>query len=54
VPANIGGEAATWAGNLRRAGRIEEYSLAAAALEDAYVALVGAATVEEKTDVRAA
>ena len=54
VPASMGGEAATWAGNLRRAGRIEEYSLAPATLEDAYVALVGAATIEEETDVRAA
>lgn len=54
VPANMGGEAATWAGNLRRAGLIEEYSLAPATLEDAYVALVGATTIEEETDVRAA
>jgi ABC-2 type transport system ATP-binding protein len=54
VPENMGGEAAGWAGNLRRAGRIEEYSLAPATLEDAYVALVGAATTEEETDVRAA
>jgi ABC-2 type transport system ATP-binding protein len=54
VPANMGGEAATWAGNLRRTGWIEEYSLAPATLEDAYVALVGAATIEEETNVRAA
>jgi ABC-2 type transport system ATP-binding protein len=58
VPESMGGRAATWAQDLRRAGRIEEYSLAPATLEDAYVALVGAteatAANEEETDVRAA
>jgi ABC-2 type transport system ATP-binding protein len=58
VPAALGGEAAMWAQNLRRNGRVEEYSLAPATLEDAYVALVGAATQtdisEEETNVRAA
>ena len=63
VPARMAGEAATWAGDLRRAGRIEEFSLSPATLEDAYVALVESAPVpatattassEETTDVRAA
>ena len=58
VPAALGGEAAMWAQNLRRSGRVEEYSLAPATLEDAYVALVGADTqtdtTEEETNVRAA
>jgi ABC-2 type transport system ATP-binding protein len=58
VPARMGGAAAMWAQDLRRAGRIEEYSLAPATLEDAYVALVGAAHKNESlmrdTDVRAA
>jgi ABC-2 type transport system ATP-binding protein len=58
VPAGLGGEAAAWAQNLRRAGRVEEYSLAPATLEDAYVALVGAThkndTITEEIDVRAA
>ena len=58
VPAALGGEAAMWAQNLRRAGLVEEYALAPATLEDAYVALVGAASTvddtEEETDVRAA
>jgi ABC-2 type transport system ATP-binding protein len=57
IPAHLAGEAATWARDLRRAGRIEEFSLAPATLEDAYVALVGAtqsATLTEESDVRAA
>lgn len=60
VPAALGGEAAMWAQNLRRIGRVEEYSLAPATLEDAYVALVGTASenavddAEEETNVRAA
>jgi ABC-2 type transport system ATP-binding protein len=57
VPAGMAAEAATWAGDLRRAGRIEEFSLAPATLEDAYVALVGASqstNIKEEIDVRAA
>ena len=58
VPAALGGTAAIWAQELRRAGRVEEYSLAPATLEDAYVALVGAAPtideMREETNVRAA
>jgi ABC-2 type transport system ATP-binding protein len=58
VPASMAGQAATWAQDLRRSGRIEEFSLAPATLEDAYVALVGAAptldTTLEDTDVRIA
>ena len=63
VPAGLVAEAATWARDLRRTGRIEEFSLSPATLEDAYVALVEStiepatsATVssEEETDVRAA
>jgi ABC-2 type transport system ATP-binding protein len=67
VRARMAGEAATWAGDLRRAGRIEEFSLSPATLEDAYVALVESAPApapatstaataasEETTDVRAA
>jgi ABC-2 type transport system ATP-binding protein len=58
VPAALAGQAATWAQDLRRTGRIEEFSLAPATLEDAYVALVGATSAldntPEETDVRAA
>jgi ABC-2 type transport system ATP-binding protein len=55
VSARLAGEAATWAGDLRRSGRIEEFSLAPATLEDAYVALVETTdSLEEETDVRAA
>ena len=58
VPTRLAGEAATWARDLRQTGRIEEFSLAPATLEDAYVALVGATSVPdstpEETDVRAA
>ena len=58
VPASLAGQAAAWAQDLRRTGRIEEFSLTPATLEDAYVALVGATpalddTLKE-TDVRAA
>jgi len=49
VPARMGGAAAAWAQDLRRAARIEEYSLAPATLEDAYVALVGAANTSDST-----
>jgi len=45
VPTRLAGEAATWARDLRQTGRIEEFSLAPATLEDAYVALVGATSV---------
>jgi ABC-2 type transport system ATP-binding protein len=63
VPAGLVAEAATWARDLRRTGRIEEFSLSPATLEDAYVALVESTTEpttsatvssEEETDVRAA
>ncbi|MGD0018572.1 MAG: ABC transporter ATP-binding protein [Candidatus Limnocylindrales bacterium] len=63
VPTRLAGEAAIWARDLRRTGRIEEFSLAPATLEDAYVALVGstaaratstAVNSEEEIDVRAA
>ena len=63
VTASLAGQAATWANDLRRSGRIEEFSLSPATLEDAYVALVGSTTEhaasatfnsEEKIDVRAA
>jgi ABC-2 type transport system ATP-binding protein len=58
VPEAMSGTAALWAQNLRRAGQVEEYSLAPATLEDAYVALVGTPAGTENTeaeiDVRAA
>jgi ABC-2 type transport system ATP-binding protein len=64
VPAALAGEAASWARDLRRTGRIEEFSLSPATLEDIYVELVGAAaqagttelaiTPEEEIHVRAA
>jgi len=58
VPSRLAGEAAAWAQSLRRDGRIDEFSLTPATLEDAYVALVGAAETNpersEETDVRAA
>jgi ABC-2 type transport system ATP-binding protein len=60
VPTRMAGEAATWAGDLRRSDRIEEFSLSPATLEDAYVALVESATAtitdssNEETNVRAA
>ena len=40
VPATIAGEAAAWAEKLRQDGRLEEYSLAPATLEDVYVEIV--------------
>ncbi|MFI5258337.1 MAG: ABC transporter ATP-binding protein [Candidatus Limnocylindrales bacterium] len=57
VPAGFAGQAATWARDLRQTGRIEEFSLAPATLEDAYVALVGATqstAIKEESHVRAA
>jgi ABC-2 type transport system ATP-binding protein len=58
IPVSMGGDAASWAQDLRRAARIEEYSIAPATLEDAYVALVGAVPTfdspMEEIDVRAA
>jgi ABC-2 type transport system ATP-binding protein len=62
VPAHLAGDAANWARDLRGVGRIEEFSLAPATLEDAYVALVEspaaviatATTPQEETNVRAA
>ena len=44
VPERMAGEAAAWARDLRRNGRIEEFSVSPATLEDAYVALVGSTT----------
>ncbi len=41
LPGACGGEAALWAQRLRQAGRIDEYTLGPATLEDAYVALAG-------------
>jgi ABC-2 type transport system ATP-binding protein len=43
VSATHAGEAVAWAGALRRAGRVEEFSLAPATLEDVYIELVGRA-----------
>jgi ABC-2 type transport system ATP-binding protein len=40
VPAAMAGEAAAWAEQLRQAGRLEEFSLAPATLEDVYVDIV--------------
>jgi ABC-2 type transport system ATP-binding protein len=58
VPERFAGDAAAWAQGLRRENRIEEFSLTPATLEDAYVALVGAASLSdiqpEATDVHAA
>jgi len=59
VPADLAGRAASWARDLRQSGRIEEFSLTPATLEDAYVALVGAAERDsanalEETNVRVA
>ena len=45
VPAARAGDAAAWALGQRRAGRVEEFGLVPATLEDAYVALVGPALV---------
>ena len=41
VPGRLSGEAAGWAQGLRQAGVVEEFGIAAATLEDAYVALLG-------------
>jgi ABC-2 type transport system ATP-binding protein len=41
LPTAAGGEAAVWAQTLRQARRIDEYTLGAATLEDAYIALAG-------------
>jgi ABC-2 type transport system ATP-binding protein len=41
LPSAAGGEAAAWAQALRQAGRIDEYALGPATLEDAYIALAG-------------
>ena len=59
VPERFAGDATAWAQGLRRENRIEEFSLTPATLEDAYVALVGAAALSdirppEATDVHAA
>jgi ABC-2 type transport system ATP-binding protein len=58
VPALRGGDAALWAQSLRQAGRIDEYTLGPATLEDAYVALVGDIdtnnSIQEETRERAA
>ena len=56
------GDAVTWADSLRRGGRIQEFGLAPATLEDVYIELVGradalregTADAMEATDVRAA
>jgi ABC-2 type transport system ATP-binding protein len=50
VPSAAAGDAAAWGRDRQRAGVVEEFSLAPATLEDAYVALVGG----EGPDVRAA
>jgi ABC-2 type transport system ATP-binding protein len=61
VASAYAGDAVTWAEALRRAGRIQEYGLAPATLEDVYVELVGRADAlregsdaMEATDFRAA
>ncbi len=48
------GSAVGWAGDLRREGRIEEFGLVPASLEDVYVQLVGRAENGEPVDVHAA
>jgi ABC-2 type transport system ATP-binding protein len=45
VPVALAGEAAAWAAAERRAGRVEEFSLGPATLEDVYVAVAGGAEV---------
>ena len=50
VPSAAAGDAAAWGRDRQRAGVVEEFSLAPATLEDAYIALVGG----ERLDVRAA
>ena len=47
VPVGNAGDAAVWAQALQRAGRIEEFSLTPATLEDVYVSLVGRASQVE-------
>ena len=66
LPGRYAGDAAAWAQSLRRLGRVEEFSLSPATLEDVYVAIVGAAggqpagaaipqiTSKEELDVRVA
>src|SRR5262245_36259157 len=61
VAATRAGDAVTWAEGLRRAGRIEEFGLTPATLEDVYVELVGradalreSAETTEASDDRAA
>jgi ABC-2 type transport system ATP-binding protein len=63
IPVASASEAAAWASAERRAGRVEEFSLCPATLEDVYVALAGQAEVRPfvavepegvTTDVRAA
>ena len=58
LPGTRGGEAAFWAQSLRQAGRIDEYTLGPATLEDAYVALaregISPDTTMEETRERAA
>jgi ABC-2 type transport system ATP-binding protein len=54
VPAFRAGDAAGWALAEQRAGRVEEFGLAPATLEDAYVALVGGTDRAEVRDGRAA
>ena len=44
------GSAVRWAGELRRGGRIEEYGLVPATLEDVYVELVGRADALNETN----
>ena len=43
IPTTAAGEAVAWAEALKRGGRVEEYRLGPATLEDVYVALVGRA-----------
>jgi ABC-2 type transport system ATP-binding protein len=50
VPAARAGDAAGWALAEQRAGRVEEFGLAPATLEDAYVALVGGAGPADTAD----
>jgi ABC-2 type transport system ATP-binding protein len=59
VSSSDAGEAVRWAAGLQRAGRVEEFGLAPANLEDVYVELVGRADalrdeLKETPDVRAA
>jgi ABC-2 type transport system ATP-binding protein len=57
LPVSAAGEAVTWASELRRAGRVEEFGLVPATLEDVYIAIVDradAAFERQVDDVRAA